>query len=103
MDALRRDLRSAEDRVRRRVDQSESSEEEGLKKTRFCSGCGNERCRRDAVECRDLQKVDRISFLLESFSPAEEDQDAKLRDMEFFAQLLATVAQMNKNVAERDS
>ena len=46
VDKLRQELRreTVADRRRMYVEQGDSSEEEGLKKMPYCTGCGNHRC-----------------------------------------------------------
>ena len=80
VDTLRQRLRmqTAQDRQRRYVEQGDSSEEEGLAKTMFCSGCGNYRCQRMAMHCRDGDKVLRLSRLLETLNPEVGDGYAEI-------------------------
>ena len=58
----------AETRVRRGCESTESSEEGGLDLTPWCSGCGNERCRRNAGECTRLEKIERLLVLIQALS-----------------------------------
>ena len=98
-------LEAADDRRRRYVDQGDSSDEAELKKTMFCSGCGSYRCQRTASHCREANKLDRLSRLLETFAPDKKDENAKIHEaaVSFLADLLRYVAEMAKRAAERES
>ena len=87
------------------MEQGDSSEEEGLKKTMFCSGCGSYRCQRVAVHCREADKVSRLSHLLETLNPVVSDGYAKIPVVseQFLASLNRQVAEMAERAANREA
>ena len=106
VDKLRKELRreAASDRRRRYCEQGDSSEEEGLGKTEYCTGCGSFRCQRNAIKCREQGKIERLSFLLETLLPDQQDNHAKVRKEAevFLVSLVHLLKDMNVNVCERD-